>query len=72
MGIPSQQRHAQRATESKAIGAFWVKAEKRNAEKLEAAKVILGDVAKYGGEAAGVVISARIVLRNEAEWMAAR
>jgi len=63
--------HSQRADDRKAISAFWSKAEKHNAEKLEAAKAVLRDIPKYGGEASGVVISARIVLRNAAERKAA-
>ncbi len=68
----NQQRHAQRANDVKAVSAFWAQADKHNAAKLEAAKVILQDVDKYGGETAGVVISARIVLRNAAERKAAQ
>jgi hypothetical protein len=68
----SQQRHVQRAADSKAIGLFWAKAEKHRKAQIEAASIVLQDIAKFGGETAGVVISARIVLRNEAERRAAQ
>lgn len=67
----AQQRNVQRADNRKAISAFWTRAEKHRAEQVETAQIILKDVAKYGGGTAGVVISARIVLRNEAERKAA-
>lgn len=68
----ASQRHAARASDRKAIGAFWVKAEKHRGEQLEAAKAILQDVAKYGGEASAVVAWARLTIRNDAERKAAR
>ena len=68
----TQQRNVQRASERKAISAFWAKVDRYNAEKIAAANVVLADIEKYGGETAGVVLSARIVLRNEAERRAAR
>ena len=71
MNRVSQQRPAGRADDRKAIGRFWAKAERYNAEKLEAAKAILEDAGKYGGEAAAVVAWARLTLRNAAERKAA-
>jgi len=68
----AQQRYAQRASGRKAISAFWAKAERHRSEQLEAAKAILQDVAKYGGEAAAVVAWARLTIRNDAERKAAQ
>ena len=66
------QRHVQRVSDRKAISAFWAKAEKHSAEKLEAAKAILQDIPKYQGEQSAVVVWARMVVRKAAENEAAR
>jgi hypothetical protein len=66
------QRNAQRASDQKAIGAFWSRAEKQRGEQVEAATAITGDVAKYGGEGAAVVAWARLSLRDDAERRAAQ
>lgn len=71
MNRVSQQRGARRASERKAISAFWAKAEKYNTEKLEAAKAILEDIEKYGGEPAAVVDWARLAILHDAERKAA-
>jgi hypothetical protein len=59
--------HSQRAGERKAVAAFWERAERYREQNLEAAKIILGDIGKYGGESAGLIIWARLTMRYEAE-----
>ena len=71
----AQQRQAGRAADQKAVAGFWAKADKYNAEKVEAATVILAtpdSIKKHGGEGAAVVAWARLTLRNDAERKAAR
>jgi hypothetical protein len=66
--------HAARASERKAVSAFWAKADKHSAEKLEAAKAILetpASIAQNGGEGSAVVSWARLALVHAAERMAA-
>ena len=67
-----QQRNIQRASNQKAISAFWSRSEKHRGEQVEAAGVIVKDVAKYGGEGAAVVAWARLTQRNEVEREAAQ
>jgi hypothetical protein len=45
--------------------------ERYQADNLAAARLILRDIARYGGEEAGLVVWARLVLENDArenEW----
>jgi hypothetical protein len=75
MNRHAQQRNAQRASDQRAISAFWSRAEKHRGEQLIAAKAILetpASIAQNGGEGAAVVAWARLTLRNDAERRAAR
>jgi hypothetical protein len=46
---------------------FWSAGHGQCQENLVAAKIILGDITRYGGESAGLVIWARMVIRREDE-----
>jgi len=71
----AQQRHVQRATDRKAVSAFWARAERYRDEQLVAAKAILEtptSIAQNGGEGSAVVSWARLALLHEAERKAAQ
>jgi hypothetical protein len=44
---------------------WWTAAHRQRHTKIQAAKVILGNVSRYGGETAGPVIWARTVVRHD-------
>jgi len=70
----AQQRHAQRASESRAVKGFWAKVERYRDEQLAAAKAILetpASIAQNGGEGSAVVAWARLALVHYAERKAA-
>ena len=59
------------ATERMAVKTFWDRASKFGGQNLAAARAILEDPEKHGGEGAGLVVWARLTLRHEAERQAA-
>ncbi len=56
---------ASRQPGRKAISTFWERVARFERENIEAARIILRDVNRYGGESAGLVIWARMVTRRE-------
>lgn len=57
----------QQRTARQPVVKLWTTINRQHWANLDAASIILGDVARYGGESAGPVIWARMVARREAE-----
>jgi hypothetical protein len=51
-------------TTRKEISSFWTRVQKFHQQNLESARIILREVERYGGETAGLVIWARMVVRE--------
>jgi hypothetical protein len=68
----SRARHlAGLATERQAVKTYWSRGERFADENCSAARIILSDTARHGGEGAALVQWARLALRHEAERQAA-
>ena len=59
--------HSERAESRKAVAGFWARAEKFSDENSAAARIILADVERHGGEGAGLVLWARRATQRETE-----
>ena len=57
----------QRRTARQAVVKLWTTVNRQHRANLDAASIILRDVARYGGESAGPVIWAHMVIRREDE-----
>jgi hypothetical protein len=57
--VVRQQRSARQA-----VVKLWTTVNRQHAANLAAASIILGDVERYGGESAGLVIWARMIRRE--------
>jgi hypothetical protein len=64
---PTRQQQPSRA----AVVRYWERVRGFEEGNRRAAKIILANVAKYGGETAGLVIWARMTLRHNGERRAA-
>jgi hypothetical protein len=53
------------------ISQFWQRVESYERENVEAARIILSDISRHGGETAGLVIWARLTLAHASERRAA-
>jgi hypothetical protein len=57
----------QQRTARQAVVKLWATVNRQHWANLDAASIILGDVARYGGESAGPVIWAHMVIGREDE-----
>jgi hypothetical protein len=65
--IVKLRRVARQSRTAQAVAMFWSAGHGQCQENIVAARIILGDFKRYGGESAGPVIWARMVCRREAE-----
>ena len=56
-----------RSARQSRLAKWWAAAHRQDQANLDAATVIFGDISRVGGESAGPVIWARMVLRREDE-----
>jgi hypothetical protein len=65
--IVNQRRAPRQRTTRKDVSKFWDRVRRFERENIEAAEIILRNVGRYGGEGAGVVLWARLVLSHDVE-----